>query len=135
MLNIPLKFEFPGLKDSERVYQADNVDEPNIPALLEAAERDLRTPRDEDGVELPLTSLCSPDWHLDDCPANEDQWRGCIWDAALKAERLKRNIGRLYALKICARHPHSANGWRKLEGMAQETCVYGMRYVLTAASS
>ncbi|WJG35952.1 uncharacterized protein FOBCDRAFT_242294 [Fusarium oxysporum Fo47] len=57
------------------------------------------------------------------------QWgEPCIRLAAKEAEQRHKLLDDIQYLKKCARDPASANGLRTLEGMAQESCIYDVKY-------
>ncbi|KAI3580770.1 hypothetical protein IWW34DRAFT_906546 [Fusarium oxysporum f. sp. albedinis] len=60
---------------------------------------------------------------------HSSQWgEPCIRLAAKEAEQRHKLLDDIQHLKKCARDPASANGLRTLEGMAQESCIYDVKY-------
>lgn len=58
-----------------------------------------------------------------------EEWgEPCIRLAAKEAEQRLKLLDDIQHLKKCARDPASANGLRTLEGVAQESCIYDVKY-------
>ncbi|KAH7187266.1 hypothetical protein BKA60DRAFT_602415 [Fusarium oxysporum] len=67
--------------------------------------------------------------HSDECDVRMSEWgEPCIRLAAKEAEQRLKLLDDIQHLKRCARDPASANGLRTLEGMAQESCIYDVKY-------
>ncbi|EXM04442.1 hypothetical protein FOIG_04658 [Fusarium odoratissimum NRRL 54006] len=65
----------------------------------------------------------------DECDVRMSEWgEPCIRLAAKEAEQRLKLLDDIQHLKKCARDPASANGLRTLEGMAQESCIYDVKY-------
>jgi hypothetical protein len=81
-------------------------------------------------AEIEYGNGCMGLSHSTKCPASFGIESPCILDMAEEARLRKRRLDMLFILKDCARNPQKANGLRTLEGMAQETCIYELEYVL-----
>jgi hypothetical protein len=79
-------------------------------------------------VDYEYDNGCMGYHHSTKCPASYDGDSECILDMADEALHLKRRLGMLFLLRNCARDPRKANGLNTLEGMAQERCIYDLRY-------
>ncbi|XEV01629.1 hypothetical protein FSHL1_006916 [Fusarium sambucinum] len=68
--------------------------------------------------------------HSDECIIGMQEFsQPCIRSAADEAEKRLRKLRFLSHLKDCARNPKKADGLNTLEGMAQESCIYHIKYV------
>lgn len=74
--------------------------------------------------------LCDGYFHGQKCEMSIDSSQPCIMDRVKAARQQKRKLGMLHLLKDCAQNPLAANGLRTLDGMAQESCIYELEYVL-----
>lgn len=81
-------------------------------------------------VEIEYGDGCMGFSHSTKCPASFGLDSPCILDMAEEARLHKRRLDMLFILKECARNPRKSNGLRTLEGMAQESCIYELEYVL-----
>jgi hypothetical protein len=79
-------------------------------------------------VDYEYDNGCMGYHHSTKCPASYDGDSECILDMVDEALHLKRRLGMLFLLRNCARDPRKANGLNTLEGMAQERCIYDLRY-------
>jgi hypothetical protein len=69
------------------------------------------------------------DHHSDQCLIGMEEWsQPCVKVEAENAEQRLTRILFLYLLKDCARNPAAANGLHTLDGMAQDSCVYDIKY-------
>ncbi|KAK7581995.1 hypothetical protein V3481_014073 [Fusarium oxysporum f. sp. vasinfectum] len=67
--------------------------------------------------------------HSDERDVRMSEWgEPCIRVAAKEAEQRLKLLDDIQHLKKCARDPASAKGLRTLEGMAQESCIYDVKY-------
>lgn len=68
--------------------------------------------------------------HSEECQIMMEEWgQPCIKDQVEKAERRLKRLRFRPQLKECARNPASANGLYTLEDLAQEGCIYDVKYV------
>ena len=77
-----------------------------------------------------IDDKCLGDYHSNECRNGMVDWsQPCIRDEAEKAELRRKLLQFLPRLKECARDPSGANGQLTLEGLAQESCIYDVRYL------
>jgi hypothetical protein len=81
-------------------------------------------------VEIEYGNGCMGFSHSTKCPASFEHDSPCILDMAEEARMRKRRVDMLFLLKDCARDPRKANGLRTLDGMAQQSCIYELEYVM-----
>ena len=129
-----------GSKDNLGHYYVDgdlNSGLPDLQKLHADAKRIAEeTFKDCDGDIYRVTDHCAPGYHGLECPFEADDQPGpCIAHEAQKAERLLRNLKRLYAFKVCARQPKNAQGWCTMEGCALRSCLYKQEYAQAIIAS
>jgi hypothetical protein len=88
------------------------------------------------GPYVDINNVCLHDYqHSDQCLIGMEHWsQPCIRVDAKKAEQRRNKLLFLSLLKDCARDPAKVNGLHTLEGLAQETCIYDIRYLLAPSS-
>ncbi|KAI1418926.1 hypothetical protein F5Y12DRAFT_780570 [Xylaria sp. FL1777] len=77
--------------------------------------------------------MCTPIWHVRECPVSNDISQPCIYELAEAARQRLKRIPFRYILRDCALRPEIARGLDSLEdGVEQESCIYNfVRRTLT----
>jgi hypothetical protein len=101
--------------------------------VLEECEKAIaRHPTGQTYPSFDSNDACSDDYgHSEICMLGmEEGWhQHCIKYEAKKAEQRRNRLRFLHLLKECARNPARANRLYTFEGLAQESCIYDIKYV------
>ena len=103
-----------------------------IPIDLEAVSKDCKKALSCGPMPNSVPNLqCYLQQHTQKCEFN---WavhsRQCVFKELVNAEERLDRISTLSLLTKCGQNPAKANGAKTLEGMAQEGCIYKIRYFL-----
>lgn len=130
ILILAVQFYFEGVVKPDGRYPI-RINPVKIDDILVECERIIATRPHPD---LQSDEICLDGYHGDRCPlcprlAGEWQSQSCIKDDADQAEKRRHRLRFLTTLRDCARDPAEANGRYTLEGLAQESCIYDIKYV------
>ncbi|CAH0051998.1 unnamed protein product [Clonostachys solani] len=124
---LEVNFYFAGVVESKGRYpiQMESV---QLDKVLEECEEIIaRYPADP---YFDMDDVClDDDTHSKKCLIGMHEWsQPCIRVDAEKAARRRNRLLFLSLLKVSARDSASANGLHTLEGLAQESCIYDIKY-------
>ncbi|CAH0022253.1 unnamed protein product [Clonostachys rhizophaga] len=124
---LEVKFQFSGVVESDERYpiQMESVETEKV---LEECEKIIT--RHPTGEYVEFSDACLDNYvHSEECLIGMRALSSpCIKVDAEKAEQRRKRLILLSRLKDCARDPARANGLRTLEGLAQECCIYDIKY-------
>ncbi|KAM0376572.1 hypothetical protein ACHAPY_007117 [Fusarium culmorum] len=123
-----VNFQFDGVVESDGRY----------PIYMEPANLEDISDKCKDAIArhptdsyFDLDQICLDDReHSDECLIGMREWsQPCIKVEAEKAEQRLKQLLFLLRMKDCTRDPMKVNGLDSLKGMAQDTCIYEIKYV------
>lgn len=123
-----MQFHFAGVVESDGRYPI-RMEPVKLESVLEECEETIA--RRPVGPDIDFDEVCSDGYyHTDECLNRMHYWsQPCIMVGVEKAEQRRNRLLFLSLLKDCARDPARANGLYTLEGLAQESCIYNVRYL------
>ncbi|KAH8586944.1 hypothetical protein B0O99DRAFT_527752 [Bisporella sp. PMI_857] len=76
-------------------------------------------------VDIAFIDVCVDNSHIQSCQDRMEYLsEPCIRVQIKDAERRKEKLKILHRLRDCAQDPYNASGYRTLEGMAQDSCIF-----------
>ncbi|KAI1026567.1 hypothetical protein LB503_013367 [Fusarium chuoi] len=123
---LEVNFQFAGFVESDGrcPIRMNPVDLKNVSEECERTIAKLPT-----GPYLDFNDTCKYQ-HSEQCLIGMEEWsQPCIEVEAEKAEQRRKRLLFVSHLKECAQDPARANGLYTLEGLAQESCIYEIKYV------
>ncbi|KAF5670072.1 hypothetical protein FHETE_4755 [Fusarium heterosporum] len=123
-----LEVEFAGIVESDGRYPI-HINPLNLKDIYDECEKIIA--RYPTGPYLDIDATClGGSEHSDQCIIGMQEWsQNCIGIEAEKAKQRLKRLLFLPHLKDCARDPTKANGLHSLRGLAQESCIYDIKYV------
>ncbi|KAG5657353.1 hypothetical protein KAF25_005917 [Fusarium avenaceum] len=125
---LEVKFQFAGIVESDGRYPI-YMDAISLKDISQECEKTIA--RHPTGPYSDIDDAClGGSEHSDQCIIGMQEWsQPCIKIEAEEAERRRKRLLFLSHLKDCARDPTKANGLHSLKGLAQESCIYDIKYV------
>ncbi|VUC27246.1 unnamed protein product [Clonostachys rosea] len=124
---LEVNFQFAGVVESDGRYPI-HMDPVNPDKISEECDKIIA--RHPTGPYFDIDDACLDDYHHSkDCLIGMEAWsQPCIRVDAEEAEQRRNRLLFLGLLNDCARNPAGANGLHTLEGLAQESCIYDIKY-------
>jgi hypothetical protein len=122
------QFQFAGVVESGGRYPI-YMDPVSLKDIFEECEKTIA--RHPTGPYSNIDDAClGGSEHSDQCMIGMQEWsQPCIRIEAEEAEQRRKRLLFLSHLKDCARDPTKANELHSLKGLAQESCIYDIKYV------
>lgn len=123
-----IQFQFAGVVEPDRRYPI-HINPVNLNNVSKECEEIIsRHPADPD---FDFDDVCLDEYmHSNQCIIGMKLGsQPCIQVAAERAEQRLNRLLFLRHLKECAQDPSSANGLHTLEGFAQKSCIYDIKYL------
>jgi len=128
-----MKFQFAGVVESDGRYPIQMYPV-KLNNVSEECEKIIA--RHPTGLYFDINGACFDDYHhSNQCLIGMEEWsQSCIRINAEKAGQRRNRLLFLSFLKDCARDPARAGRLHTLEGLAQESCIYDLRYLFVSSS-
>lgn len=123
-----MQFHFAGVVEPDGRYPI-RMDPVKLESVLEECEKTIA--RHPVGPYVDVDEVCLDEYHhSEECLNRMEVWsQPCIMEDAEKAGQRRNRLLFLSLLKDCARDPARASGLYTLDGLAQESCIYNVRYL------